>query len=129
MSLRQVKKINYVIKEDKTKLEMAQYLHAALFSPCIKTLQQVIYRGNLISWPIENLNFNKFIKTTVATEKGHLDQEHKYLNSTSPKQSQLSENFPEKLHEKANNLFINILHPMSRQSSNLKEKVFMDLTG
>ena len=32
-------KINYVTKHDKTKLEMAQFLHAALFSPYIKTIQ------------------------------------------------------------------------------------------
>ena len=108
---------------------MAQYLHAALFSPCIKTLQQAIYKGNLISWPIENLNFDKLIKTTVATEKGHLDQERKYLNSTSPSQSQLTEKFSEKLHEKRNNLFVNILHPISQQPSDLKQKAFMDLTG
>ena len=31
-------KINYVTKHDKTKLEMVQSLHVALFSPCIKTL-------------------------------------------------------------------------------------------
>ena len=53
--------INYVTKHDKTKLEMAQLLHAALFSPCMKTLQQATYNGNLISCPIESLNFNKLI--------------------------------------------------------------------
>ena len=75
-------KINYIIHTDKTKLEMAQYLHATLFSPCIKTLQQAIYNGNLLSWPIEQLNFDKLLKTTVATEMGHLGQERKYLKST-----------------------------------------------
>ena len=53
--------INYVVHLDKTKLEMAKYLHAALFSPCMKTLQQAIYNGNLLSWPIENLNFEKIL--------------------------------------------------------------------
>ena len=81
-------KLNYVTKHDKTKLEMAQFLHAALFSPCIKTFQQAIYNENLISWPIESLNFNKLIKTTAATEKGHLDQERKYLNPTTPQANQ-----------------------------------------
>ena len=66
-------KLNYIIHNDKTKYEMTTYLHAALFSPCIKTLQQAIYNGNLLSWPVENLNFDKLLRTTVATEKGHLD--------------------------------------------------------
>ena len=121
--------INYVTKHDKTKLEMAQFLHAALFSPCIKTLQQAIYNGNLISWPIESLNFNKLIKTTTATEKGHLDQERKYLHPTTPRANHNSEDFPSKINERTNNLFLNIIHPLTQQSSVLKQKSYMDLTG
>ena len=102
-------KLSYVIQMDKTKSEMAQYLHAALFSPCIKTLQQAIYNGNLLSWPIEHLNFDKLLKTTVATEMGHLDQERKYLN---PTQSQNEDINPPKIDERTNNLFLNIVQPL-----------------
>ena len=59
-----------------------QYLHAAMFLPCITTLQQAIANGNLLSYPVENLNFHKLLKITLATEKGHLDQEHNYLHTT-----------------------------------------------
>ena len=38
--------INYIVQKDKTKLELAQYLHACAFSPCVKTLQACIRRGN-----------------------------------------------------------------------------------
>ena len=74
--------MSYIIHNDKTKLELVQYLHAAMFSPGITTLQQAIANGNLLSYPVENLNFHKLLKTTLATEKGHLDQEHKYLHTT-----------------------------------------------
>ena len=65
--------INFKVSGDKTKTELAQYIHACMFSPCIKTLEQAIKKGNLLSWPVENLNFSKLLKTSLATEKGHLD--------------------------------------------------------
>ena len=70
--------INYLVQKDKTKLELAQYLHACAFSPSVKTLQACIRRGNFISWPgIEDLNFNSMLGTTMAPAKGHLNQERK----------------------------------------------------
>ena len=41
----------------------------------------------------------------------------------------MDENFPEKIQDRTNNLFISTLHPILQQSSDLKEKAFMDLTG
>ena len=102
---------------------MAQYLHATFCSPCIKTLQQDIYKGNLLSWPIENLSFDKLLKTTVATEKGHLDQERKYLNPT--KSIHDCEIFSSKLEEQTHNLFLNILQPLSYNQHKLKQKAYM----
>ena len=62
--------LNYMITKDKTKTELAQYLHAALFSPTITTLSKAIKRGNLITFPgIHEINFEKILKTTIATEK------------------------------------------------------------
>ena len=75
--------INYIITRDKTKLELARYYHAALFSPAISTSTKAIKIGNLITWPgIDNLNFKDLIGTSLATELGHLDQERKNLRST-----------------------------------------------
>ena len=68
--------INYIIQADKSKTDLAQYLHACCFSPCVSTFQKAIRNGNFVSWPgIESINFQKIIKTTAATEKGHLEQE------------------------------------------------------
>ena len=66
--------INYVLKQNKTQFELAQYLHACAFSPAMDTFTKAIKNGNFISWPgINDFNFKSLIKTTVATAKGHLD--------------------------------------------------------
>ena len=66
--------LNYIISNDKTKTEteMAQYLYAALYSPCIKTLQKAIANGNLISLPVENLIFFKINQNNNCDRKGSL---------------------------------------------------------
>ena len=48
----------------------------------------------------------------MATEKGHLDQERKYLNSTKEK-ILLNDNFPEQAMEQVNNIFTTIFHPLT----------------
>ena len=80
-------------------MKLAQYVHGGMFSPCITTLQQAIANGNLLSWPVENLNFHKLIKTTIAT----------------------------KLNERTNNLFLQICTP--HDNILLKQKAYMDSTG
>ena len=98
-----------------------------MFSPCITTLQQVIYNDNLLSWPVEHLNFIKLIHTTIATEKGHLDQERKHLQSTSTPED-LLHNFPSKLEEKMHSQFAQIVSPLLKLTP-LKQKSYADLTG
>lgn len=45
----------------------------------------MIRTGHLVTWPdINDINFAKVLKTTLATEQGHLDQERKNLRSTKP---------------------------------------------
>ena len=59
--------LNYIITKDKTKTDLARYLHGTAFSPRISTFSKAIRNGNFITWPgIENLNFEKLIGTTVA---------------------------------------------------------------
>ena len=71
-----LQKINFIIRKDKTKTELAQFYHATACSLSISTFQKVIYKGNFIRRPgIDNLNFEKIIGTTLGTEQGHLDQE------------------------------------------------------
>ena len=87
--------VNYIITKNKTKLDLARYFHASLFSPSISKLQKAIKRGNLITWPgINNLSFNKLIGITIATEMDHLNQERKNLQSTKDKKSSIDLEFP-----------------------------------
>ena len=65
---------NAIIRKDQTKSGLTQYLHACAFSPPISMLQKAIRAGHLITWPgITDINFTKVLKTTLATEQGHLD--------------------------------------------------------
>ena len=51
-------KMNYAITRDKSKTELAQFLHGCAFSPAISTFQTSINKGNFITWPgISQLNF------------------------------------------------------------------------
>ena len=66
---------NYIITKDKSKTILAQYLHATVFSPPLSTLERAI-KWQFFTWPgIDDLNFEKLLGTTIALEKGHLDQE------------------------------------------------------
>ena len=91
--------MNFIIRKDKSKTELAQYLHASAFSPAISTFQTSINKGNFISWPgIQDLNFKKLIGTPEATLLGHLDQERKNLQST--KADVMEDYFPAKANDK-----------------------------
>ena len=119
-------KINFIIRKDKTKTELAKFYHATVFSPPVSTLQKAIRKGNFLSWPgISNLNFNKLIGTTEATEMGHLDQERKGLQSTKhvahPPQND-DDNFPQHQLSKTYAQFTAIINPTP-------SKAYMDLTG
>ena len=66
--------VNLLVHKNKSKLELAQYLHACSGSPVISTFQKAINNGNFITWPgIDKLNFNALIQTTLATIKDHLN--------------------------------------------------------
>ena len=84
-------KMNYIISKNKSKTELAQYLHGCAFSPTLKTLQDAVDKGNFISWPdIDDLNFQTLLSAPLATILGHLDQERKNLQSTKLTQSPTS---------------------------------------
>ena len=49
-----------------------------------------IRKVNLITWPgIDQLEFNKILETTIATELGHLNQERENLRSTKIKKFEI----------------------------------------
>jgi hypothetical protein len=123
-----INSINYIITRDKSKTELAQYLHGCAFSPVISTFQDCINKGNFITWPgIDNLNFKKLIKTTEATLKGHMDQERKILQTTkltSPPSKQTNlDAFPEQEKTKSLHCYYMIFNLAT------ETKTYTDLTG
>ena len=74
---------NGIIRQNQTKKELAQYLSASLLAPANSTLLRAIRRKHLISWPgLTTQLITKHLPKSLATAKGHLDQESKNLQST-----------------------------------------------
>ena len=86
---------SFIIHKNKSKLELAQYLHACAGSPVISMFQKLINNGNFITWlGIDKINFHALIQSTLATSKGHLDQERKHLQSTKISSETEIDHFP-----------------------------------
>ena len=107
-------------------MELGQYLHACAFSPAMSTFQKAVRRGHLLSWPgITNINFEKVLGTTIAAEKGHLDQERQNLQSTRV----MSQSYVDDYHPKTDNgtktyEYASIVLPFHARST-----TYVDLTG
>ena len=72
---------NAIISKDKSKTKLAQYLYAAILYPALGTFIQTIKKGNFLSWPgIESISLKQHLPKSMATAKGHLDQERKIYN-------------------------------------------------
>ena len=75
--------VNAIIRKDKSKSELASYLHACAGSPPIDSFIRAKNNGNYVTWSgIDAINFKKHLDPTVETAKGHLSQERKNLQST-----------------------------------------------
>ena len=113
--------MNYIIQADQSQTDLAKYLHACCFSPCVSTFQRAINNGNFLSWPaIETINFKRIIKTTIATEKGHLEQERSNLQTTKNTQEDF---FPTQTEKTQHCIFKMI------DMNELNNKSHMDLCG
>ena len=126
--------INYIIRRDKDKLELAKYLHACAYSPTISTFEKAIKNGNFITWPgIETLNFQKLLGTTLATELGHLDQERKNLQSTKVKENDKDDLQPKQSKNKTYECFCTIERSRTKHRNlkrrGAKHKTYSDQTG
>ena len=76
-------KLNIIIIKNKTKQQLANYLHGCCFAPKSSTFIRAIKNGNFISWPgLDSTIIDKHLVPSIATAKGHLDQERKNLQST-----------------------------------------------
>ena len=75
--------MNVLTKLNQSTYELANFYHACLFSPTIRTIQDAINNNHLVTWPgIDKLNFTKLIQDTTAIEMGHMKRERKNLQST-----------------------------------------------
>ena len=80
---RLIPKMNVILRKDKTKMDLAAYHHASLFSPVHSTLEYAIKNNHLTSWPGLTRNLIvKHLPPIIATAKGHLNQEKQHLQST-----------------------------------------------
>ena len=76
--------INVIIRKNKTKMDLAKYMHGALFSPVKATLIQAIKNNHFISWDgLTSDLISKHLQTSEATVLGHQKQERQGLQSTS----------------------------------------------
>ena len=71
---------NTIIRKDRTKKEVADYLYECCLSPPLPTFRQAIKKGKFLTWPgVDDPYILKYFMETINTAKGHLDQEMKNL--------------------------------------------------
>ena len=121
MDKNKTESVNYIIHSDQSKLDLGKYLHACCFSPCLSTFTRAIRNGNFLSWPgIHSINFKSILKTTIPTEKGHLEQERSNLQTT---KATMEDYFPPK-EPKTRECIFKLF-----ETKELNEKSYMDLCG
>ena len=126
--------INVIIRQDKSSHDLENYLHAACFSPTKKTFLKAIRRNHLLTWPGLTPDLvNKHHIDTVATAKGHLNQERAGLQST--KKSTPSTSTIEFEMEQDKDYYPPSNNPNLKTNDviyslvNTSDKAFLDLTG
>jgi hypothetical protein len=106
--------------EHKTKDDLVTSVHAACFSHAASTFLQAIKAGYFTTWPgLTPQLVSKHLPKSVASVKGHLDQQHKNVRSTKPKPS--SEPSFERLDQRTNAVFAHIFKPTGQ--------IYTDLPG
>eukprot|EP00957_Ditylum_brightwellii_P128091 9769779-Ditylum_brightwellii.AAC.1 len=71
------------VYEFKIKKEIIQYLHGACFSPTKSAWIKTIKQGHFPTWPgLTAEMVKKHLPKTIASAKGHLQQQRKNLRST-----------------------------------------------
>ncbi len=75
--------VNAIVRKDKMKSELADYLHPCAFSPTVPTFQEAIRNQNFVTWPaIHTINFDKFLGDKTSIYLGHMYQVRSNLQST-----------------------------------------------
>ena len=101
-----------------SKKQLVMYYHKCCFSPVLSTWIKAIKNGNFCTWPgLTAKLVTKYLGKSMATQKGHLQQQHKNVRSTKPKEVE-----PEAEGETHECYFI--IEPLAT-----KGKTFSDQTG
>ena len=75
--------MNVIIKKDQSKSDLASYLYACCGSPPVSAFLRTARNGNLITWPgINDVASKKYLSPSIASAKGHLNQEPTNLQTT-----------------------------------------------
>ena len=128
---------NIIIRKNKTKSELAEFLHAAAFAPTKSTLVNAIKNNHFISWPgLDPSLITKHLALTESTVKGHMHRERQNLQSTTPKPTpglddlavhqRHIDNFPptQNPNKRTNEVAFQLVTTSSKSG-----KAYMDLTG
>jgi hypothetical protein len=107
----------------KTKADLVAFLHAACFSPATSTFLRAIKAGYFATWPgLTPELVTQHLPKSIASVKGHLDQQRKNVRSTKPTPTKLSsEPSFERLDQRTNVVFANIFEPTGQ--------IYTDLPG
>mgnify|MGYP003333570057 CR=1 FL=1 len=74
---------NAIIRKDTNKKFLAHYIYKSCFSPPLSTLLKAINNNHFIEWlGIDDTSVKRLLSETMATAKGHLDQEQQHLQTT-----------------------------------------------
>ena len=122
--------INVIIRKKQSKRELAQYLHAACFSPTINTFITAISKNNLSSWPgLTTKLIHRHLPKSTYTYQGHMHKEYQGLQSTKVNRvnltEQLQDSFPisDIPNIKTNNVCYILVNPQEIATG------YLDLTG
>jgi len=115
--------------ETQTISELAQHMHAACFSPAKSTFLKAINAGFFATWPsLTHQNAQKHLKKSIATAKGHLDQQRKNIRSTK-KQTPQEDDTTITFHPDDAGLRTHYVHAATMEYSSTTGKIYTDLTG
>ena len=119
---------NGIIRQKQTKQYLAEYLSAACFSPPKSTLLCAIKNNHFTSWPgMTSELISKHLPKSISTEKGHLDQERRNLQSTKNTTSMNEEDMNPK--QEINNIRTNDIMCSIFDTEELNSKSYSDQTG
>ena len=118
---------NGIIRQDKSKRELAAYYAATAFNMRQSIMINAINKTYLDSWPgLTASLISKHLPKSIASTKGHLDQEQKNLQSTKAAIAAEIEEIPK---QEINNLKTNHICAALISIDNLPSKSYSDQTG